>query len=318
LELNNHVQSSLFEYDPGPSVINPLKIDGTEVQPQLPLQSSLLLTTHEATLCLQIWDPSFQLLPLDQPVLHEQASITLLPTTECEFAGHARHCDLSAAEYDPAAQDSQRTADVVENVPGAQAMQLADPRTGLYLPATQRVQSILDPVQPALHTHNVMSPVPGTESVLSTHATHSVRSAAEYDPAAQGTQRTTGGMEYSPGPQKAQSPEALFVVVHERHADEPLATYDPTAQSEHGPEPCVGLYLAATHPLQLSFLPDQPALHKQKVILSLPIGECEFWGHEMHTFLVVFEYDPAKQSVHVLLVEVTLAENFPLAQSEHA
>jgi len=53
-------------------------------------------------------------------------------------------------------------------------------------------------------------------------------------------------------------------------------------------------------------------------MLSLPTEECDFWGHEMHTFLVLFEYDPAKQSVHVLLVKFKATENFPAAQSEHA
>jgi hypothetical protein len=53
-------------------------------------------------------------------------------------------------------------------------------------------------------------------------------------------------------------------------------------------------------------------------MLSLTDGEFVFWGHGMHTFLVLFEYDPAEQSVHVLLVEFKATENFPAAQSEHA
>jgi len=80
----------------------------------------------------------------------------------------------------------------------------------------------------------------------------------------------------------------------------------------------LALYLPATQPVQSLLFPDQPALHEQKVMLSLSVGECEFWGHAMHAFLVLFEYDPAKQSVHVLFVEFKATENFPAAQSEHA
>jgi len=80
----------------------------------------------------------------------------------------------------------------------------------------------------------------------------------------------------------------------------------------------LALYLPATQPVQSPCVPDQPALHEQKVMLSLTDGEFVFWGHGMHTFLVLFEYDPAEQSVHVLLVEFKATENFPAAQSEHA
>lgn len=40
----------------------------------------------------------------EDPGLHTQSETTLLRCGECEWAGHGRHRDLSAAEYDPAWQ----------------------------------------------------------------------------------------------------------------------------------------------------------------------------------------------------------------------
>ena len=87
--------------------------------------------------------------------------------------------------------------------------------------------------QPVLHKHASIPPDPTIECEFAGHGRHSVLSAAGYEPAEQGTQRTAGVLEYSPGPQKAQSPEEEFEFAHGRHADLPLATYEATAQSEH-------------------------------------------------------------------------------------
>jgi len=87
--------------------------------------------------------------------------------------------------------------------------------------------------QPVLQKHASIPPDPTIECEFAGHSRHLVLSAAGYEPAEQGMQRTASVLEYSPGPQKAQSPEAEFDFAHGRHADLPLATYEPTVQSEH-------------------------------------------------------------------------------------
>jgi len=134
-----------------------------------------------------------------------------------------------------------------------------------------------------------MLSLPTEEYVLLGHGRHKVLFSTEYDVAAQ----------------------FIHVSVAELRYTENL----PPAQSEHASGPIFALYLPAAQPVQSPWVPDQPALHKQYVMLSLPTEECEFWGHEMHTALVLLEYDPGKQSVHVLLVEFNATENFPAVQS---
>jgi len=142
---------------------------------------------------------------------------------------------------------------------------------------------LLGPVQPAWHKQSEMLSLPTEEYVLSGHGRHKFLLSTEYDPPAQ----------------------LIHVSVDELRSTENF----PAAQSEHSSDPALALYLPATQPVHWSLLPDQPALHKQKVTLSLRTGECEFWGHEMQTFLVLFEYEPAKQSLHVLLVDFKTLEN---------
>ena len=48
-----------------------------------------------------------------QPALQTHDVILALPVIECAFT-HSLHSDLSSAKYDPAAQKSQLTADIVE------------------------------------------------------------------------------------------------------------------------------------------------------------------------------------------------------------
>jgi hypothetical protein len=45
----------------------------------------------------------------DQPALHEQLAIPVLPGTELEDAGHEMHSDLSFVKYVPAAQVQPRS-----------------------------------------------------------------------------------------------------------------------------------------------------------------------------------------------------------------
>jgi len=144
------------------------------------------------------------------------------------------------------------------------------------------MQLLVVPVQPAWHKQSEMSPLPTEEYVLSGHSRHKFLLSTEYDPPAQ-----------------------LI------HVSVEYTEIFPASQFEHASDPGLALYLPATQPVQSLLFPDQPALHEQKVTLSLCNGECEFWGHAIHTFLVLFEYDPAKQSVHVLLVEFKATENFP-------
>jgi len=137
-----------------------------------------------------------------------------------------------------------------------------------------------------------MLSLPTEEYVFSGHDRHKVLLSTEYDLAAQ--------------------------FIHVSVAEFRYTENFPAAQSELASDPGLALYLPATQPVQSLLLPDQPALQEQEEMLSLPTEECEFWGHEMHTFLVLFEYDPAKQSVHVLLVEFKTTEKFSVVQSEHA
>jgi len=177
---------------------------------------------------------------------------------------------------------------LTEDFPVPQSEHAACPGLDLYLPATHPVQTPSVPVQPALQTQDLLSTLPVIESAF-THSRHSDLSSAEYEPAAQLTQLTADAFEYLPG-----------------------------SQAMHSADPGMAVCFPGTQDRQSLLFPDQPTLHEQKVILSLPKGECELWGHAMHTFLVLFEYEPAKQSVHVLCVEFKATENFPAAQSEHA
>ena len=230
-----------------------------------------------------------------QPAWHEQSAMLSLPTAEYVFWGHDWHDVLLPTAYDLAAQFmhvSVAEFRYVENFPAAQSEHASDPGLALYVPGTQPMQLLIVPDQPAWHEQSAMLSLPTGEYVFSGHDTHKVLLPTAYDLAAQ--------------------------YVHVSVAEFRYVENFPAAHREHGSDPGFALYLPATQPVQSLLLPDQPALHEQNVILSLPTGECEFWGHGMHTFLVLFEYSPAKQSVHVLLVEFKATENFPAAQSEHA
>jgi len=91
--------------------------------------------------------------------------------------------------------------------------------------------------------------------------------------------------------------------------------YLPAAHVVHATDPMLSLYLPATHPLQLLFVPDQPALQEQYVMLTLPDTEYEFAGHRMHSALSSTEYFPALQFTQVT---AEVLEYVPAAQPEHA
>ena len=84
-----------------------------------------------------------------------------------------------------------------------------------------------------------------------------------------------------------------------------MVEYLAVPQSVHCTDPGVALYLPATQPMQLPFVPYQPALHEQSEILSLGTNECEFCGHERHALFWSLEYDPAIQMTQVSVTAVT-------------
>ena len=79
----------------------------------------------------------------------------------------------------------------------------------------------------------------------------------------------------------------------------------------------MALYLPGTQPVQLTFVPVQPALHTQDAMFALRATEFEYRGHERHCDLSSSEYKPATQSPHVFVNELTKAEYCPTAQSVH-
>jgi len=91
--------------------------------------------------------------------------------------------------------------------------------------------------------------------------------------------------------------------------------YLPAAHLVHATDLTLSLYLPATHPLQLLFVPDQPALQEQYVMLALADTEYVFAGHLMHSALSPAEYFPASQFTQVT---AEVLEFVPPAQAEHA
>jgi len=113
------------------------------------------------------------------PALHIQNVMLALLATEYEFAGHERHSDLSSAEYEPAIQDKQIAADMLEYSPAPQSAHFTDSWVGRYLPATHAVQLLCIPIDPALQMQNVMLTLMATEYEFAGHERHSDLSSAE-------------------------------------------------------------------------------------------------------------------------------------------
>ena len=112
------------------------------------------------------------------PALHRQSPGPLLPSTESDDAGQARHCELSVDEYDPPAQSAH--AFVVEavgarNLPGSHCVH-AVCSVVLYLPAAQASHSLPDSTaKPALHLQSPGPLLPSTESDEAGQGRHSER-----------------------------------------------------------------------------------------------------------------------------------------------
>ena len=222
---------------------------------------------------------------------------------EFEFAGHERHSELSCAEYEPAAQFTQLSADILEYVPPRQAVHFAAPSLGLNLPGRQRLHAPFAPDEPALQEQLEIAPLPTTEYDLAGHLVHSVLSSAEYLPAAQYTQLSAAVFEYAPA-----------------------------AHAVHAAAPSSGLNLPGTQWLHSPFTPDQPTVQAQLEIAPLPMTEYELVGHWMHSVLSsaenlpaaqytqlsadVFEYVPAAQAVHAAAPSSGL--NLPGTQRLHS
>ena len=99
----------------------------------------------------------------NHPTLQKQDVMLSPPATEYEYCGHKRHCDLSSAEYEPAAQLTQLSADGTEYLPAPQPVHSADPFMCLYFPATQAEQTPFVPVHPASHSQKVIVVLPAGE-----------------------------------------------------------------------------------------------------------------------------------------------------------
>ena len=171
---------------------------------------------------------------------------------------HGVHSVLSSAEYESAPQSEQVFVDeftTSECFPAAQAVQATGPGFSLYLPATHAEQAPSLPVQPALHTHDVIFALPAIECAF-THSTHSDLSSAEYEPAVQSMQ----------------------VWLDAFTASECF----PAAQAVHASGPGSSLYLPATHAMQLILFPVQPASQMQAEIDLLSRGDVECGGQLVH------------------------------------
>ena len=77
------------------------------------------------------------------------------------------------------------------------------------------------------------------------------------------------------------------------------------------------MYLQATQPTHSPSVLDQPAVHKQSELSSLPCRECEPAWHSMHCELSVEEYEPAAQCVQLFTGEATAAEKNPPSHCTH-
>ena len=98
----------------------------------------------------------------------------------------------------------------------------------------------------------------------------------------------------------------------------------PAPQSTHATDPGFGLNLPATQPIQLSCVPDQPALHEQFRMLMLLMSEYAPSGHHEHaTDPGLSLYLPAIQPIQSLLLpdqpalhEQLLMLSLPMSECE--
>jgi len=263
-----------------------------------PPMQSVQVSSPVMGLNLPATHPSHTPFTGDQPALHKQSWIVPPVMAENEFDGHRWHSASSSVLYKPsphsvhaadpgfglnlpAKQPTQSSA--VPDHPGLHKHELmlsspsddsefgrhlhaSDPELSLYLPVTQTVHLSTVPVNPALHKHAVMLSLMTGENEFCGHVRHAVLFSFEYEPA-------------------TQSIHVLLVeftcvniepAVQERHVSVDAFTRKvnfPAPQDVQAIDPGLRLYLPATHPIQLSCIPDHPALHEQLVMLSLPTEE---------------------------------------------
>ena len=109
----------------------------------------------------------------DQPALQTQ---DVLSASGYEYSGHVRHCDLSLAQYKPAAHRWHVSAvdalTAPEYFPAPQSVHAMDPGFVLYFPATQAIQLPFTPVQPTLHTQELMVSFCASKYEFAGHGTH--------------------------------------------------------------------------------------------------------------------------------------------------
>lgn len=222
-----------------------------------------------------------------------------LAICEPELLGHVWHT-LDTAPVDG------------KYVPRTHAEQRALPLTCLNFPGMHCVQVLpFSPLDPALQTQLVCLLLADDELECVGHSTHTLDMAAttvENVPAIHGEQGESPGFSlnvpathwtqilpfaplYPELQRQSDTPrlaaEELEFVGHDVHSSSTAPTlleYFATTHSEHALLPFSLLYFPATHCVQgIPFCPVDPALQAQSVLLSLPIAECEFAGHGVHT-----------------------------------
>ena len=246
------------------------------------------------------------------PGLHTQCTAAEEPSTDCVCAGHCWHALLDAAprvgenvsashathvlasaapnaeENLPSTHSAHVPAVVAaaatENVPAPQLLQSADPVISLYFPATHATHGPPPaPVNPELQTQLLANTLPLGDCESAAHGAHTLASVA---------------------------PTASECVL--------------AGHSVHGAEPGVVLYLPSAHAVHVPpSAPVNPALHRQLLASTLPLGDCALLGQLWHVAASdapnVPEYESAPQSTHVLASAApTAAENFPAPHATHA
>jgi hypothetical protein len=246
------------------------------------------------------------------PGLHTQCTAAEEPTGDCVFAGHCWHALLdaaprvgenvsashathvlasaapTAAENLPSSHSahvpSVVAAKTTENVPAPQSVHATEPELVLYFPAAHAAHvPPLGPVYPRLQTQLVSADDPAVDCVSAGHAR-----------------------------------QALSVTAPV------VARYLPAPQSVHATEPVLVLNFPAPHATQSPpSAPVYPALHRQLLASTLPLGDCALLGQLWHVAASEAprtpEYVSAAHATHALSSAApTDAENFPAPHATHA
>ena len=235
------------------------------------------------------------------PALHVQFVRTLLPMSEYECDGHAKHVDIDVA------------AKASLYLPPAHRAHAAVPLDSLNEPAGHSLHTPPSgPVYPLLHVQFESRMLPTPENVFKGHAPHVDSDVApvadEYFPLPHGEQDAEPLTSlYVPARQTLQIPssepenptmQVQFILSllpsgeyefggHGKHADIDVAAiaplYVPAGHRTHSAEPLDALYEPPRHAEQAPpSAPLHPALHVQLVSAELPISEYECDGHAKH------------------------------------